>query len=86
MIKMFLLLFPLLSFAKMQGALLFNGNCATCHHTDKARSAPTVFEIRKQYLNAFRDKKTFVEYMTKWVLQPNRATSLMEDKIEATTK
>ena len=76
-----LLLFPILSFAEGQGALLFNGNCATCHHIEKARSAPTILEVRKRYLNAFKDKKSFVDYMTKWVLQPKRETSLMIDKI-----
>ena len=79
-IYLFLLFSPTMVIADM-GALLFNGNCATCHHIHKASSAPTIIEIQKRYKKAFPDKKQFVEYMSKWVVNPNAATSLMSDKI-----
>jgi hypothetical protein len=63
------------------GTLLFNGNCATCHHLNKASSAPTIFEVRKRYLKAFPNKKDFIEYMSNWVVKPKKETSLMQDKI-----
>ena len=63
-------------------SLLFNGNCATCHHAQKAASAPSIAEIRARYLQAFPTKKSFVAYMTKWVTNPKEETSLMHDKIE----
>ncbi len=63
-------------------SLLFNGNCATCHFTHKAVSAPSVDEIRARYLQAFPTKTEFVAYMTNWVTNPKKETSLMHDKIE----
>ena len=63
--------------------LLFNGNCITCHKTNNLnRSAPTVQEIQKKYRNAFPNKKEFVEYMTQWVLNPKKETSLMQEEIK----
>ena len=64
------------------GALLFNGNCATCHHLQKASSAPTIYEVRQRYLQAFPDKKDFIKYMSDFVLNPSYEKSLMHDKIE----
>ncbi len=64
------------------GALLFNGNCATCHHLEKASSAPTIYEIRKRYIQAFPNKKDFVHYMSEFVLNPSSEKSLMLDKIQ----
>ena len=64
------------------GALLFNGNCATCHHLQKASSAPTIYEVRQRYLQAFPDKKDFINYMSDFVLNPSSKKSLMHDKIE----
>lgn len=62
-------------------SLLFNGNCATCHHLQKAVSAPSINEIRKRYLQAFPNKNEFVTYMKEWVINPKKETSLMQDKI-----
>ena len=76
----FLLLLCNLSLAN-EGALLFNGNCATCHHLKKASSAPTIYEIRSRYLQAFPQKQNFIEYLSSWVVKPSKETSLMHDKI-----
>jgi len=76
-----LLLLNTLSLAD-EGALLFNGNCATCHHIKKASSAPTINEIRSRYLQAFPDKDNFIQYLSNWVYKPKKETSLMHDKIK----
>lgn len=63
-------------------ALLFNGNCITCHKTDNLnKSAPTIQEIQSNYKNAFPNKKDFVDYMSVWVVNPNAKTSLMNSAI-----
>ena len=64
------------------GALLFNGNCITCHHQTKTISAPSVKTIQENYLRAFPEKKEFVEHMSKWVLHPDQTTSIMLDAVE----
>ncbi len=64
------------------GALLFNGNCATCHHLEKASSAPTIYEVRQRYLQAFPNKKDFIQYLSEFVLKPSTDKSLMLDQIE----
>jgi len=63
-------------------ALLFHGNCTTCHFETEAVSAPSVVEFRARYISAFPNKKEFVDYMAKWVHQPHEETSLMHDAIE----
>jgi cytochrome c551/c552 len=63
------------------GELLFNGNCITCHSKTKSISAPSVLEIKERYINAFSNKKEFIDYMAKWVQHPNKDTSLMQDAI-----
>ena len=63
--------------------LLFNGNCITCHKTNGLnKSAPTIQEIQKEYKNAFPNKEEFINYMSVWVLNPKKETSLMQDEIE----
>ena len=64
------------------GVLLFNGNCATCHHLEKASSAPTIYEVRQRYLQAFPNKKDFIRYMSEFVLKPSSKKSLMHDQIK----
>jgi cytochrome c551/c552 len=64
------------------GSLLFNGNCATCHHVNEAISAPSIIEIQQRYKKAFPQKKDFVKYMSNWVVKPKEETSLMQDKIK----
>ena len=64
------------------GSLLFNGNCATCHHLHKESSAPTIYEVRKRYINAFPQKKDFINNLSLWVYKPNKETTLMDDKIK----
>ena len=65
-------------YATDDGSLLFNGNCITCHHPTKSISAPSMVEVRKNYLNAFSKKEDFIEYMSKWVKKPNEETSIMQ--------
>ena len=64
------------------GSLLFHGNCTTCHFETKALSAPSIIEIQEKYRTAFASKKDFVNYMSTWVLHPNKEGSLMLDAIK----
>jgi len=63
-------------------ALLFHGNCTTCHFETETVSAPSVVEFRARYISAFPNKKEFVAYMSTWVENPQESTSLMHDAIE----
>jgi disulfide oxidoreductase YuzD len=63
-------------------ALLFNGNCTTCHFINEDKSAPSMKKIKTAYIKAFPDKKEFVNYMYIWVKQPNKKSSLLRDEIE----
>ena len=63
-------------------ALLFHGNCTTCHFENKAVSAPSVVAFRARYISVFPQKKDFVDYMTTWIVQPREETALMPDAIE----
>ncbi len=67
--------------ANEMGALLFHGNCVTCHYETVDKSAPSIMKVRQAYKNAFSDKKEFVHYMSKWVLRPNEEHSIMQDEI-----
>ncbi len=80
-VYIFLLLAPA-TWSMETGSLLFNGNCATCHHIKRASSAPTINEIRSRYLQAFPQKKEFINYLSEWVLKPSKERSLMHDQIE----
>jgi cytochrome c551/c552 len=64
------------------GALLFNGNCITCHHPQKSISAPSMQEVRSRYQLAFSTKEEFVHYMTAFVINPSEEQSIMQDMIE----
>ena len=64
------------------GALLFHGNCITCHEETKSVSAPSVVEFKENYLRAFPKKEDFVSYMSQWVEHPNPQTSIMLDAIK----
>jgi hypothetical protein len=76
-------LFNLLSLhATNYDALLFHGNCTTCHYENKTVSAPSVVELRARYISAFPIKKDFVTYMATWVEHPREETSLMHDAID----
>jgi cytochrome c551/c552 len=68
--------------ASETSSLLFNGNCITCHKETKSISAPSVVEFKQRYLSAFSKKKDFVEYMSAWVQNPKKDTSLMSDAIK----
>jgi|GEM_PF-403172 len=80
-ITLFLLHISTLNAASL-GSLLFHGNCITCHFETKDLSAPSMVSVRETYLRAFDKKEDFVEYMTKWVMQPNTKGSLMLHAIE----
>jgi len=82
--KLLILLILLLTniSAATYGELLFNGNCITCHFKTKSVSAPSIKEVKENYINAFPKEKDFVEYMTTWILKPNTKTSIMQDSIE----
>jgi len=64
------------------GALLFHGNCITCHNETKDISAPSMLSVRENYLRAFPKRKDFIEYMSQWVIEPNAETSIMLDAIK----
>ncbi|MCW8894680.1 MAG: cytochrome C [Sulfurimonas sp.] len=63
-------------------ALLFHGNCTTCHFENKTVSAPSVLEFKNRYMQAFKDKEDFVSYMSTWVKHPKEETSLMHDAVK----
>ena len=69
-------------FANNYGALLFNGNCITCHNETKNISAPSISLVKKRYLETFPKKEDFIEYMSKWVYKPDIKTTIMIDQIE----
>ena len=62
-------------------SLLFHGNCITCHdeHTDK--SAPSMSEIKLNYIRAFPKRENFIENLSKWVVKPQEKTSIMQHSI-----
>jgi len=64
------------------GALLFNGNCVTCHHSNKSISAPSMKEVKEHYLLAFSEKKEFVKYMSLFIVKPDVNISIMIDKVQ----
>ncbi len=68
--------------ASQNSALLFHGNCTTCHFETKSVSAPAMMEVRKRYLSAFPDKKDFIKQMAEWVHKPNEERSIMQDAID----
>ena len=78
----YILLFGTILMADESASLLFNGNCIACHKETKEESAPSVVEFKKRYKDAFKTKKEFVEYMSKWVANPDEKTSLMDDAIK----
>ncbi len=67
--------------AQKLGGLFFSGNCITCHHPTKTISAPSVVELKKRYMHAFKTKEEFVSYMATWVKKPTQDGSLMHDAI-----
>ena len=68
--------------ASDQRALLFRGNCTTCHFEHITLSAPSVQKFKESYLSAFPIKKDFIEYMSQWVFKPNKKNSIMPDDIK----
>jgi cytochrome c551/c552 len=76
------ILFYINLFANSYQALLFNGNCVTCHYKTKSVSAPSMVELRQRYLDAFPKQDEFVKYMSIWVQHPKKETSIMRDAID----
>ena len=64
------------------GKLFFNGNCVTCHFETKKVSAPSILEVRESYLSAFPLEEDFIKYMSVWVLNPDKNTSIMLTSID----
>jgi cytochrome c551/c552 len=82
--RIFLLLlvtFLSLKASDSMGALLFHGNCVTCHYKTTEKSAPSMMEVRKRYKEAFPDKKDFAKYLSEWVHNPSAQSSIMQDAI-----
>lgn len=77
-----IILFSINLFASNYGELLFDGNCVTCHFHQEKKSAPSINEVRKNYLNAFPKEEDFVEYMSNWVKKPKKKSSLMHYAID----
>jgi cytochrome c551/c552 len=75
-------LFTINTYANNIGLTLFQGNCVTCHYPNQSISAPSMQIVQQRYKEAFSNKKDFVEYMSKWVANPNEQTSLMQDMIK----
>ena len=78
----FLILLALNLIANDMSSLLFNGNCITCHKETQTISAPSVVKFKKAYKDAFENKEDFIEYMSTWVANPNKETSLMHASIK----
>ena len=79
---LFLMLFASSNLFANEGALLFGGNCVTCHHETRAISAPSMREVQKQYRAVFGDKKDFVKYLSAFILKPKAENSIMLEKVE----
>ena len=79
---LFLLSFTALSASDEMGALLFNGNCTTCHFELKEVSAPAMITVQERYKKAFGKKGDFLKYLSEWVANPNPETSIMQDAIK----
>ena len=71
------------SYAKNNTSLLLlNGNCTTCHFINQSISAPSMKIVQSRYKEAFKDKQSFVNYMSNWINNPNKDGSLMRDMIK----
>ena len=77
-----ILLFISLNVFANYNKLLYAGNCLTCHKYEKSISAPSLMKIRNAYLNAFPKKEDFIYFMSAWVLNPNKTTSIMSEAIK----
>lgn len=69
-------------FAIEYGELLFQGNCITCHNINERKSAPSISEIRENYIRAFPKEEDFINYLATWVLKPNKKMSIMQHSID----
>lgn len=72
-------------YASEMDALLFHGNCTTCHFELEDKSAPSMLKVRAQYLQAFPKKEDFVKYMSAWVANPSEETSIMLEAVKKYT-
>ena len=63
-------------------ALLFYGNCVTCHHETESISAPSMEKVRRFYKNGFENRDDFIKYMSEFVIQPRVDNALMVEMVE----
>ena len=77
-----LILFFVNIFAIDYGELFFQGNCVTCLYINEKKSAPSITEVRENYIRAFPKEEDFVNYMSEWVIKPNYEMSIMKHSIE----
>ena len=61
---------------------LYDGNCVTCHEIDKTVSAPSTRLIQESYKRRFKDKQSFVDFMVKWIQEPNEESAIMKESIK----
>ncbi|WP_457745196.1 cytochrome C [Sulfurimonas sp.] len=80
--SIFLLFLVSQLYADNISALLFQGNCTACHHKVVNKSAPSMMQVRQNYLKAFPRKKEFVQYMSQWVKNPTSEHSIMHNAIQ----
>ena len=77
-----LILISYLNAGNNYNELLFNGNCITCHHPTESISAPSAKILKERYMDVFPKKEDFINYMSNWVIKPNKEKSIMIDQIE----
>ncbi len=53
-----------------------------CHVENKAVSAPSIVQVKKHYKNAFQKREDFIHYMSKWVINPDAETSIIQYAVE----
>jgi len=78
----YIIFFTIILNASDDRALLFNGNCTTCHFPHETISAPSMADVKKRYKETFLTREDFIDYMSKWVAKPSKDNSLMLDAIE----
>jgi cytochrome c551/c552 len=70
------------TFAEGLGNLFFEGNCIGCHERTKALSAPSALQITRAYKETYPQKEVFIQKMSRWILNPEAKTALMQEAIE----
>jgi cytochrome c551/c552 len=68
--------------ANDMSSLMFNGNCITCHKETKTVSAPSVLEFKAVYMGILPNREDFIDYMSKWVQNPDKETAMMPKAVK----